>query len=96
MKNLNLSINEVSKAEKCECTEVCEACAEKYKLNVQAPAGMLMPLLGDIIRFVPVRFRPAVQKFKNYIFITNEKSIIYSKFGCVRSFLLKFNLHFRC
>lgn len=30
MKNQKLSINEVSKAEKCECTEVCEACAEKY------------------------------------------------------------------
>lgn len=49
MKNLNLSINEVSKAEKCECTEVCEACAEKYAHTFDESPKYNTNITSDVI-----------------------------------------------
>ncbi len=49
MKNQKLSINEVSKAEKCECTEVCEACAEKYAHTFDESPKYHTNITSDVI-----------------------------------------------
>lgn len=61
MKNLN--IKEVAKIEKCECTEVCEACTEKHSHSFPENNSNTSSITGDVIaNIVLANTQPGIDK----------------------------------